>query len=176
MKTKKLYSLLMLVISLMLVSCGQSGPDPKLEKNKEALKKVIDAFNTGNTDNLDQVVDANFIEHTPDPMIKATGFAGLMETIKSYRTSYPDLKMTLYSITADGDLVYTHFNMKGTNTGPMGDMPATGKAFDIDGVDIVKFANGKGTEHWGYFDQMKFMTQLGMMQDPAAPADSSQMK
>ncbi|MBP6333831.1 MAG: ester cyclase [Bacteroidia bacterium] len=174
MKTTRLFSLALLSFAFLFVSCGQSGPDPKIAKNKEAINKVFEAFNTGNLEGIENYVDENFVEHTPDPNIKTTGLAGLKETITTYRTSFPDLKMTALSTVSEGDLVVIHFNMKGTNTGPMGEMPPTNKAIDVDGVDIVKMVNGKGTEHWGYVDQMKFMMQLGMMHDPAGmPLDSA---
>ena len=64
-------------------------------------------------------------------------------------------------------MMYVHFNMKGTNTGGMGpDMPATNKAMDVNGVDIIRFENGKAMEHWGYWEESKMMQQLGM-----APAE-----
>ena len=44
----------------------------------------------------------------------------------------------------------------------MGAMQATNKAIDVNGVDIVKFADGKGVEHWGYTEESKMMKQLGL--------------
>jgi hypothetical protein len=34
---------------------------------------------------------------------------------------------------------------------------------DIMGIDEVKWENGKFTDHWGAMEEMKMMTQLGMM-------------
>lgn len=174
MKTTKLFSLYLLLITFLIGSCGKPVPDPKLEINKAGIKKVYDAFNTGNIEGLENYVADNFVEHTPDPNVKATGLEGLKETISTYRASFPDLKMSILSLVAEGDLIVAHFNMKGTNTGPMGGMPATNKSVDFDGVDIVKVVDGKATDHWGYIDQMKFMMQMGMMHDPAGmPLDST---
>jgi hypothetical protein len=66
---------------------------------------------------------------------------------------------------ADTTFVVTHYTMTGTNTGSIMGMPATGKKFNIHGVDIVRFVNGKCVEHWGYDEEMKMMQQLGMMPD-----------
>ena len=60
-------------------------------------------------------------------------------------------------------------DMIGTNTGPWGEMPATGKVMDVMGCDVMRFENGKAAEHWGYMEEAKMMMQLGLMPPPAAP-------
>ena len=49
-------------------------------------------------------------------------------------------------------------------------MPATNKKIDVEGVDIIRFKNGKAVEHWGVYDNMKMMQQLGMMPPPPLPS------
>ncbi|MBI1770547.1 MAG: ester cyclase [Bacteroidetes bacterium] len=174
MKTNRLFSLLLLAMAASFISCAPTQKeDPETtdskdraamtEKNKIAMQKVVDAFNSGNADGLENYVSENMIDHQEDPNIKSKGLAGLKEAVALYHGAYPDMKMTVLSLVAEGDMVISHFNMKGTNSGPMGSMPATNKAIDVNGVDIVKFADGKGAEHWGYWEEGKMMTQLGMM-------------
>ena len=145
-------------------------------KNKASMTKVMDAFNSGNMDGLENYVAADMIEHQQDPMIKTTGLQGLKDAISMYRAAFPDMKFTSLEMVAEGDLVINHINMKGNNTGPMGEMPASNKLMDVNGVDVVGFENGKGVEHWGYWEEMKMMTQLGMMPPPGGmPSDSTKM-
>jgi predicted ester cyclase len=48
-------------------------------------------------------------------------------------------------------------------------IPATGKSVDVNGVDIVRFGDdGVAREHWGVFDALKMMQQLGVV--PEGPA------
>ena len=179
MKIQKITQLLVGCIVAGLVSCSTPANKEQNDataKNKEAMLKVNEAFSTGNLAGLENYVAENMIEHQPDPMIKAAGLAGLKEAITTYRAAFPDMKITSVNMVAEGDLVISHINMKGTNTGPMGDMPATNKTMDVNGVDIVRFENGKGVEHWGYWEEMKMMTQLGLMPPPGGmPADSTKM-
>ena len=39
---------------------------------------------------------------------------------------------------------------------------------DYVGQTRIKFAGDKATDHWGYLEEMKMMTQVGMIPDPAA--------
>jgi len=66
-------------------------------------------------------------------------------------------------------LVVVIYQTLGTNSGPMGAMAATNKTIDFSGNDIFKFADGKVVEHWGYFEETKFMTQLGIMGEQKSP-------
>ena len=178
MKSTKITQLLSVLLIGGMMSCGSPAAkenNDAIAKNKAAMLKVQEAFSTGNLEGLENYVAENMIEHSPDPMIKTTGLQGLKDAITTYRSGFPDMKVTSITMVAEGDLVIGHINMKGTNTGAMGEgMPATGKTMDVNGVDIVRFENGKGVEHWGYWEEMKMMNQLGLMPPPGgAPADTS---
>ena len=178
MKSKKLLPLLTIVLSFALISCGdmnKTAVNADMTKNMDAVKNVFTAFETGNTDNLGNYIAENMVEHSPDPNVKATGLEGVKEMIKMYRTSFPDLKQNVTGMWADKDMVIAHFTMTGTNSGPMGEMPATNKSVNVNGVDIVRFENGKAVEHWGYWEEMKMMQQLGLMPEMGAAGDASKM-
>jgi len=169
MKSTKLFSLAALIAAFCFASCGQMNKTNDntavMEKNKATMKKVFEMFESGNPEGIENYVSENQVDHTPDPNIKSTGIQAMKDAIAMYHTAYPDMKMTVYSMVAEGDQVIAHFNLKGTNSGPIGNMPATNKMLIVDGVDIVRFADGKGVEHWGYWEEMKMMQQLGMMPD-----------
>ncbi|HNQ62018.1 MAG TPA: ester cyclase [Bacteroidia bacterium] len=172
MKNKILLFSSVLLISSFFYACSEKAKESNTaaaatEQNKAAMTQIYTAFSTGNTAELPNYVDPNIIEHAPDPNIKETGLEGLTKMIETYRASFPDLKMEVMSMVAEGDVVTAHFKMTGTNTGPMGEMPATNRPMDIAGVDIIKFKDGKAVEHWGYYEEMKMMEQMGMMQEPA---------
>ena len=179
MKIQKITQLMAVCLIFSLAACSISATKEETgdeAKNKEAIQKVNDAFNTGNTEGLENYVAENMIEHQQDPMIKTTGLAGLKDMIKIFRGAYPDMKYTVLGTWAEGDVVIMHFNLKGTNSGAMGEMSPTNKSIDVNGVDIVRFENGKGVEHWGYMEEGKMMTQLGMMPSPGGtPADTTNL-
>ena len=135
------------------------------KKTKNRCRKFPQYGETGNTEGIENYVAADMVDHNPMPESKSTGIQALKDMIAQSHAAFPDMKTTVYSVVADGDKVIMHYNMKGTNTGAMGSMPATNKVMDINGVDIVRFVDGKGVEHWGYYEEQKMMTQLGMMPD-----------
>ena len=134
------------------------------------FEKIFAMFGSGDVTGIEDCVSENLTEHAaPPPGITTTGLQGLKDIIAMQDAAFPDMKMTILSSSVDGDMAYVHYNQKATNTGAMGPgMPATGKAIDINGVDIVRFENGKAVEHWGYWDEAKMMQQLGLVPPPDA--------
>jgi predicted ester cyclase len=167
MKTKISTMLLIAATTALFYSCDNKTADAEkmaeLDARKEAITKVYSMFETGNTDGVEMYVNDNVIEHAVMPGITEKGIAGLKQAVAMNYEAFPNSKMTIISMVNDGDLTYIHYNWKATNTGPMGEgMPATGKAVDVNGVDILRWENGKAAEHWGYSEEGKMMEQLGM--------------
>lgn len=134
------------------------------------VKAIFDAINNGKVDEFDNLMAENMIENQKDPSITSTGRQGAKDMINMVRTAYPDYKQEILALSTSGDRTYIHLRMTGTNTGPWGEMPATGKAMDVMGVDVIRFENGVAAEHWGYMEEVKMMTQLGMMPGSGAEA------
>jgi len=160
---------------LAISACQTTDPDAAVKaKNKETMQAILGAFGNHTPDALDALIVADYIEHTPDPWVKSKGLAGLKESLQASIAMMPDFKVKINYMIAEGDIVMAHYTWSGTNTGSVEGMPATGKAVSVDGVDVARFKDGKGVEHWGYFDMGKMMDQLGMTWSPsqAAPAQN----
>ena len=89
--------------------------------------------------------------------------------VKALRSAFPDFKVNIERQIAEGDLVCTVADVTGTMKGDMGPMKATNKTMNVQLIDIVKIKDGKATDRWGAWDQMKMMQQLGFMPPMGAP-------
>jgi len=136
--------------------------------SRDYVEKV---FNQGDTAFVRAVTDPAFVEHNPYPG-QEPGVDGIVKMLVEWRASFPDMKVTIDDIIAHDDLVCIRTTMVGTNTGPMMGQPATNKTIKVEGIDIVRIKEGKQTEHWGQFDVMGMMTQLGLM-PPMGDASAS---
>ena len=67
---------------------------------------------------------------------------------------------------ADGDRVVLRWTARGTNTGEMMGMPATGKPATVTGIIVNRLAAGKIAEGWGNFDALGMLQQLGVIPTP----------
>ena len=81
--------------------------------------------------------------------------------------AFPDLRWEEAQKHESGDTAVDEGWVAGTNTGPIvlpsGEaIPATGKAARIRECDIATVSNGMITSHRFYFDQVDFLSQLGL--------------
>jgi predicted ester cyclase len=181
---KPLHALLLLPLAGAALSACQAPKDPAMDQMMadhkamlaadstmkatkaaylDGIQKVYAMFASGNADSIGNFVATDFIDHETRPGVASTGLQGLKEMIARNHAAFPDLQMTVLSSAVDGNMVMVHFNFKGTNTGPLDNGATTNKPVDVNGVDVLRFENGKCVEHWGYMEESKMMEQLGLM-------------
>ena len=131
-----------------------------MESNLLILAKQIVEIGFGKADFsiIDTSIADDFIEHQ---FGMSSGKESLIKVIKSLHNAFPDLKYRTLNYSQNKDIVWCHFQCNGTHTGPfMGNSP-TGKTFNIDVIDIMRFENSKMIEHWGAPDRFALLVQLG---------------
>ena len=99
------------------------------------------------------------------------GIEAFRQMGEAFRAAAPDNRIEAHHTWEDGDTVIVEGVYTGTHTGPLagpgGVIPATGKSFTLPYVDIFQARDGKFVSHRIYWDNVAFMTQLGLMPAPA---------
>ena len=162
--------LLLFAMAGMITSCSTNTMmTDHSAASKAGLQKFYDdVFNGHNTAALDSFCTADFVDHNPSPGHSGKGMEDVRAELKELMTAYPDLHVTTNMMIANGDTVMAMITMTGTNSGPMGGMPATNKKINISIMDCIVMKDGKATDRWGMSEEMKMMQQLGMMPAPGA--------
>ncbi len=95
-----------------------------------------------------------------------------VETIKAWKTAFPDLKAAVKQTVASGDAVVCEVEWTGTHkgvlSGPMGTIPATGRSGKTPAMLLFRFDGDRIRETRHYFDLMTLLSQLGVMPQPGA--------
>ena len=166
---------LLFAITVLLSGCakpGNNNSSKKLTANKARVQQFYDeVINAHQVAMIDSFCTTDITDHNPNQGHSGKGIEDLKAQFTEMMSGMPDIHMTTNFMVAEGDTVVVYLTMSGTNSGAMGNMPATNKAFKIDGIDIVVLNGDKATNRWGIFDNMAMMAQLGMM-GGAPPADA----
>ena len=160
-------SLLLLIAVLFTIGCQQPKPDPSVEL-KPIVDKLIEVWNNGNLDELDVIIDPNFVRSV-NQIPDVEGVDGLIKVVTAFRTAYPDVKLTWDNGIFSENRVAGRWTFKGTNTGPS-EMPPTGRSVNIWGESIFYIENGKITREIVAYDNLAFMEQLGYTMMPLSDA------
>ena len=128
----------------------------------EIATKYIDAWNSRDP----VAVVATFAEGgtyedpTSGGPLTGQDIAGYVGNLLS---AFPDLSFDVVSVAATGDgTVAAEWLMKGTNSGPFGGGPPTGKNVALPGADFITVVGDKVVSVKGYFDQRTLVDQLGL--------------
>ena len=132
------------------------------------IRRMYDLLSAGDIDGFGDLIADDFVEHDETPGLEPTK-EGVKQFFHMYRAAFPDLRMEPQDVLASGDKVVARARATGTNQGEFMGMPATGKSVDVQLIDIIRFGDdGLAREHWGVFDALGMMQQLGAI--PAPPA------
>jgi steroid delta-isomerase-like uncharacterized protein len=154
------------VCLLAVVGCSSVHTNAKLaEDNKAMTQRFIDRMNKHDLSAIDEFFDASFVEHDVPPGMPPNR-EGMKQMFQMFLKGFPDMKMTVDHVVAEGDLVMIHLTTTGTNKGEMMGLPATNKVIKVQEMHLARVVNGKFVEHWGVEDQMTMLQQLGIMPDP----------
>ena len=163
-KTGHSFSFLIPFITLTVFIVCLSGCESQ-EKAKEKLKAtirrvIVEAWNEGKIDALDELYAAGFVRHRP-PFPDIKGLDAHKQRVKVVRSAYPDHQTIIHDIIIDGDTVALWYTWRGTHTGQGMSISPTGKQVSVAGCDVYKIVDGKVVEEWDHEGFLSLFQQLG---------------
>ena len=116
----------------------------------------------GSTAAAEELLSADLLDHGVPPMFPP-GRAGFLQFAASLKTAFPDLRVTVEDLIAEGDQVAARVSVRGTHKGVLlGRLAATGRSATWAGIDIFRLAGGKIVERWNVRDLLSLLQQLGV--------------
>ena len=129
----------------------------------EYEQKWVDGLNSGDVSVADEVFQPDCVIHINGNPQRDLSLDNFKQMAAGLLVAFPDLHFTINDQFTSGEKVSTRWTAKGTNTGPFGEMQATGKVVEIEGLIIDYVVNGKVAKRWELWDQMSMMQQLGLV-------------
>jgi len=143
---------------------GTATGDPGTSEENKVLtcREPFEVWNEADTDVIDEIIRDGFVGHY-DMGRTVDGAQGFAEYVASFLTAFPDFDVTVNELFAEDDLVVFQATATGTNLGPFGPVPATGKAWKVPAIVIRRVADGKIVELWQLGDMLSLLTQIGLV-------------
>jgi ketosteroid isomerase-like protein len=150
-------------------SCRAVGRRPKMSDAKALSRTLFAAISRGDIDSIRELC------HPTTVHVEAGGtFNGIDEVAEHFKTMtspFPDLDIVIERQLEDGSTVVTEMRFTGTQNAPMttpqGVVPPTGRRIDVPGCVLHTVLDGRIAQHTGYYDQLLFLGQLGLLPQPA---------
>lgn len=109
---------------------------------------------------LSQLMREDYIQHNP---LVGQGRKGFQDFFEAWFKASPDFNFALKQIVSEGDKVWVFGTYSGTHQGDWLGIPATGKRYEFNAVDIFRVEGGQLAEHWDVLDVHTLFKQLGVI-------------
>ncbi len=146
-----------------------------IKNNREVISGWVEAFNRGDMDAAAEV----FAEDARN-FGRPVGRDVIRRVLKDVQKTFPDVRMEIVDMIAEGDWVAAHGSFSGTHRG-VGELPVNGgllvgvpptnKYFQVRHIHLFRMINGKIGDHYACRDDLGMMQQLGLLPSPPARPD-----
>jgi len=144
-------------LSLGRICYAQSAPAvqpvaTQEERNKAIATRVFEEiFNQGRFEVADEIYAPQFRNHgrLRDIMLEEDQAA-----VHGEKQAFPDLKMTINLLVAQGEFVSVVWTFNGTHTGPGVGLPPTGARVAFRGITIWRIVDGTILEEWTSYNEL----------------------
>jgi predicted ester cyclase len=119
------------------------------EENKMLVRRQFDEiWNGANWATVDELYAPNYVNHDPYNPDQGTGSEGFKQRVEGYRSVLHGFDLRIERQIAEGDIVETHWSLRGTHGGPLEGTAPTGKSVYVDGQLLSRIVDGKFVEEW----------------------------
>jgi steroid delta-isomerase-like uncharacterized protein len=150
-----------LLIVFLLNGCSENV-DEKLKTNKNLVHRFVEILNEQQLDKLSEIVIEDFKRYSQATIgVEVSSLAEFTYLQKSFLSTFPDQKVTIEKLIAEGDYIAVYATYTGTQTGQMGQFPPSDKKMEMKFFSIFRIEEGKIAEMWVEWDKLNSLMQLG---------------
>jgi len=132
------------------------------EINKVLVRSFVDAINAQDWSRLHSLVADGFMRHSTaggEPGVRSR--ESLIDFLKGEYATFPDATEAIEDLVAEGDRVAARHRFRGTQMGPLGPHPASGRVLEATYLAIYRIEDGRIAEAWAEWDNLAGLKQLG---------------
>jgi hypothetical protein len=134
------------------------------ERNRELSRQWFEqVWNQRRPEAIERLFAADGIAYGLDPQTAPPG-RGPVSFIPFWTRfcgAFPDLRVAVEDVLAEGDKTAIRFSFRGTHLGNQLGSAPTGKTIAATGIAIIRWRNGQIVEGWNEFDALGLMKQAG---------------
>lgn len=124
---------------------------------QRVFKEIL---NEGRLEVADEIVASDYLLHSPTRPEPFKGPEGFKSFVSALRQGFPDLKVTIDQLIAEGEFVSIRSHLTGTHLGTYRGIPPTGRKIAQTQLLMFRVSDGQIHEAWQEIDGLGIMQQL----------------
>ncbi len=137
-----------------------------VERNKATVSRMLERLSAGDVAGFTDHLVPDYRRHCqamPPELQEIQGKEMMHAWLASNFTTFPDFHEEVEWLVGEGDFVAWRSRVAGTQSGPLGPFPASGKRMDLVIMGMHRFEGSLVAETWTSWDNLAVLTQLGHM-------------
>jgi steroid delta-isomerase-like uncharacterized protein len=134
------------------------------EQNKALIRRWFEeVWNKKRVEAIDEMFAVDGIAHglNDDATGSIKGAAEFKPFHAVFCAAFPDIKVVVEDVIAEGDMIAARCSVHGKHTGNSLGIEASGAPVEFTGMTIVRIKDGKIVEAWNNFDFLAMNKQIG---------------
>jgi steroid delta-isomerase-like uncharacterized protein len=135
------------------------------QQNRDIVRRYAQMFNTGDLNEADELFAPDFIvRHLDAPELDRGGWKQFSQPFVS---GFSERRLTVEDLVTEGNEVVARMTFSGRHTGEFFGVAPAGREVRFTGIVWFRISEGKIVEHWGEFDALGLLRQLGVIEQPS---------
>jgi steroid delta-isomerase-like uncharacterized protein len=136
------------------------------EENKALIRRWFEeVWNKKRVEAIDEMFAADGVAHglNDDPKVSMKGVADFKPFHAAFCNAFPDIKVVVEDVIAEGDKIAARCSVYGKHTGDGLGIAASNAPVEFTGMVIARIKDGKFVEAWNNFDFLTMNKQIGVI-------------
>ena len=130
-------------------------------RNKELVRRYYErVVDEHRLDELASFIHPEYDDHNTEGTERGPSLVAAH--LEALRDTFPDFRVRIEAMIAEGDLVVTRVRAGGTHTGVWQGVEPTGSDIQLHGINVDRIEAGLIAEHWGEADTVGMLYQMGV--------------
>ena len=130
-------------------------------RGQQLAETFLNMINTHDPDLVDQFEAEGYVNH--EALFSAEGREANRQFWHAFFAALPDVSASMEDLVIAGDRVVGRFVYRGTHTGELMGIPASGNAVEMRSIDIWRTEDGMFAEHWDEINALQLFQQMGAL-------------
>ena len=157
-----------ILICLIVLLTGCESQENKIEERNKAIvtQVYVEGINAHDVESLGKMLADDYVRHSqssPTEMQEIRDKEIFLAFVQQHFTVFPDWNERVNFLVAEGDMVAVSTTGVGTHKGQMGEIAPTNKQVTLEHLGVHRInEDGKIAETWVLWDNVAFLSQLGL--------------
>ncbi len=150
-------------MGFFLARTADGAKDSAMHDAEKIVQELSAMWNSKDVDRIEALFASDAVHEDMTSGVKLHGASASRDLFAGTWQAIPDVRTEVGRVICQDEWISWEWTMTATHTGDFPNLPATGRAFSIEGVSVLRISGGRVLSQRDYYDQASFLRQVGAL-------------